>query len=152
MTTSREIITDSPDSTRALAARLADRLTPGDVVALHGELGSGKTCFSQGLAAGLGIDAPVTSPTYTIINEYDSDPPFYHIDLYRLRNEDEACHAGVAECLTAGGIAVVEWADRAPGLFPATTITCTFNAGDADNMRQIKISVPTTHGLDVSEL
>jgi len=151
MTISREIVTDSPDATRNLAAGLAAGLNGGDVIALQGDLGSGKTCFAQGLAAALGIRVPITSPTYTIINEYDACPRFFHIDLYRLQNEDEACLAGVAECLAAGGIAVVEWAERASGLFPDTTIACHFRVGEGDE-RRITITIPASHGFDPSTL
>ena len=95
-------------------------LLPGDVVALVGELGAGKTQFIKGLAAGAGIRRPtyVSSPSFTLINEYEGKIPFYHIDLFRLETEKEAEGLGLEEYLQGIGIAAIEWADKIPSLLP----------------------------------
>ncbi len=110
--------TTSPEETWALAAELADELGPGTVIALHGDLGAGKTCFIQGYAAALGIDDPITSPTYTLIGEYEGRLPLHHIDLYRLSGPEEALGLGLEEYFDANGITAIEWAERAEGLLP----------------------------------
>ena len=110
--------TNSPEETWALAARLADELIPGTVMALHGDLGAGKTCFVQGLAAALGIDEPITSPTYTLIGEYEGRLPLHHIDLYRISGPEEVLGLGIEEYFDANGITAIEWAERADGLLP----------------------------------
>jgi tRNA threonylcarbamoyladenosine biosynthesis protein TsaE len=112
-------VTRSPAETRRLAARLCRRLPARAVVALHGDLGSGKTCFVQGLAEALGIKAAVTSPTFTLVNEYRGDRPLVHIDLYRLSHPDEVLALGFEEYLLSDGITAVEWPDRAGDLLPA---------------------------------
>jgi tRNA threonylcarbamoyladenosine biosynthesis protein TsaE len=114
----RTVKTHSPEETWELAAELAEELEPGTVIALHGELGAGKTCFIQGYAAALNINEPVTSPTYTLISEYQGRLPLHHIDLYRLSGPEEALGLGLEEYFDAGGITAVEWAERAEGLLP----------------------------------
>ncbi len=114
----RIVETHSPEETWELAAELAAELGPGTVIALHGDLGAGKTCFIQGYAAALGIDEPITSPTYTIIGEYEGRLPLHHIDLYRLSGPEEAIGLGLEEYFDANGITAIEWAERAEGLLP----------------------------------
>ena len=114
----RTVQTNSPEETWALAAELAEELGPGSVIALHGDLGAGKTCFIQGLAAALGIDEPITSPTYTLIGEYEGRLPLHHIDLYRLSGPAEALGLGLEEYFELPGITAIEWAERAEGLLP----------------------------------
>ena len=130
----------SPDQTCAIAADLARQLPPGTVLALHGELGSGKTCFVRGLARALGVTQPVTSPTFTLINEYRSSPPLAHIDLYRLNSPDEALALGLEEYLEPEGITVIEWAERAGDLLPAHTRHIEFEALAQPDHRRIRIS------------
>lgn len=108
-------------------------------MALHGDLGSGKTCFVQGLAESLGVTTPVTSPTFTIACEYPGAVPLYHVDLYRLDGADEALRAGLDEYLQGDGITVIEWAERAAALLPADTIHVRFTAGEAPDERLIEI-------------
>jgi tRNA threonylcarbamoyladenosine biosynthesis protein TsaE len=110
----------SPADTFRLGRRLGALLRPGDVLALAGELGAGKTCLIRGLAAGAGVDrsAAVSSPTFTLVNEYPGRVPFYHVDLYRLGSAEEADGLGLEECLGGAGVAAVEWADRYPSLLP----------------------------------
>jgi tRNA threonylcarbamoyladenosine biosynthesis protein TsaE len=109
-------------ATMALSAVLGVRAWPGMVLTLEGPLGAGKTVFARGLAVGLGIGGPVTSPSYPIIQEYRGRLDFFHMDWYRLGGEDEVLETGAAELLDSGGVSLVEWPDRAPELFDAETI------------------------------
>jgi tRNA threonylcarbamoyladenosine biosynthesis protein TsaE len=106
--------TNSPDETEELGRGLAERLTPGDVLALVGELGSGKTRFVQGIARGLDIRGYIKSPSFTIINIYEGGRlPLYHIDLFRISSSGELDGLGLEEYIYGKGISVIEWADRA---------------------------------------
>ncbi len=108
-----EFITHSPAETEAVGARLAALLTPGTVIAYRGDLGAGKTAFTRGLARGLGIRESVTSPTYTIVNEYLSGRiPLFHFDMYRLGSEDELFDIGWEDYLDRGGVCAVEWSEN----------------------------------------
>ena len=110
--------TSSPEQTRELGAALGRLLGPSSVVLLHGELGAGKTCFTQGLARGLEVaeDEPVTSPSYTLMNPYAGRLPFYHFDLYRLVSVEDLVDLGFEDYLHGAGVTVIEWADRFPQL------------------------------------
>lgn len=118
-----DFISHSEAQTRRLGARLAPLLTPGDVLALVGNLGSGKTRWIQGVCEGLGITDPVISPTFTLINEYQGRYPVYHIDLYRLADTSEFATFGLEDYLYGFGISLIEWADRAKNLLPAEYLT-----------------------------
>ncbi|NBJ71563.1 tRNA (adenosine(37)-N6)-threonylcarbamoyltransferase complex ATPase subunit type 1 TsaE [Roseburia sp. 1XD42-34] len=102
-----EITTNTEDTTIHLGEKLAMLLSPGDVVTLEGNLGTGKTTFTKGIAAGLGVKRNVSSPTFTIIKEYEGEIPFYHMDVYRLENSEE--DIGFDEYFNGEGITVVEW-------------------------------------------
>ena len=116
------ITSHSPGETFAFGERIAATLRAGDVLALCGDLGAGKTHFVKGLAAGLGVAASVTSPTFTLIHEYPAGRlPLYHLDFYRLESEDDALRIGFEEYLDAGGVLAIEWADKFPALLPAHT-------------------------------
>ena len=104
--------------TEQVGACLARRLHAGDVVAMSGDLGAGKTVFIRGLARGLGVTARVTSPTYTVVNEYEGTLPLFHFDMYRLSGEDELYDIGWDDYLKRGGVCAVEWSERATGLLP----------------------------------
>lgn len=114
--------TNSPEETWELAAQLTRELEGGAVLALHGTLGAGKTCFIQGLALALGIDEPVSSPTYTLVCEYQGRLPLYHLDLYRLSGPEEAVALGLEEYMDGAGITAIEWGERAEGLLPPDLI------------------------------
>ena len=108
-----EFITNSPAQTEAVGAKLAEQLAPGAVIAYRGDLGAGKTAFTRGLARGLGILDPVTSPTYTIVNEYLSGRlPLFHFDMYRLRSADDLFDIGWDDYLERGGVCAVEWSEN----------------------------------------
>lgn len=106
-------LTNSPEETEALGAALGRVLEPGAVVAYRGDLGAGKTAFTRGLARGLGCREPVTSPTYTIVNEYLSGRmPLFHFDMYRLRSADDLFDIGWEDYLDRGGVCAVEWSEN----------------------------------------
>ena len=106
-------LTYSPEETEALGAALGRALRPGTVVAYRGDLGAGKTAFTRGLAKGLGCREPVTSPTYTIVNEYLSGRmPLFHFDMYRLRSADDLFDIGWEDYLDRGGVCAVEWSEN----------------------------------------
>ena len=108
-----EFITNSPIETEAVGTALAQRLAPGTIVAYRGDLGAGKTAFTRGLARGLGYAEPVTSPTYTIVNEYlGGRLPLFHFDMYRLSSSDDLWDIGWEDYLERGGICAVEWSEN----------------------------------------
>ena len=122
------------------AADFARGLAPGAVVALYGELGAGKTCFVRGMAGVLGVTSPVTSPTYTLVNEYEGSTRLVHIDLYRIHDPADALGFGLEEYIERpDSITVIEWADRAEALIPAHAVRVTLAAGDAQSIRVITI-------------
>jgi tRNA threonylcarbamoyladenosine biosynthesis protein TsaE len=134
----------SPEDTQAIGERLGARLEAGDVVACIGELGTGKTCFLQGLARGLGVQADVTSPTFVLINQYRGRLPVYHVDAYRTESLTELVDQGVEELFHGDGVVVVEWADKLLPLLPPHAITVTIT-GLGDEPRQIVIEGPREH-------
>jgi tRNA threonylcarbamoyladenosine biosynthesis protein TsaE len=112
--------TKSTSETIRIGKSIGSLLMPGDVVALVGELGTGKTQFIKGLATGVGVGKPtyISSPSFTLINEYAGKVPFYHIDLFRLKSEKEAEELGLEEYFQGGGITAIEWADKIPSFLP----------------------------------
>jgi len=120
-----EFFSNSPEETISLGKQIALNLKEGSVVALNGTLGSGKTCLSKGIALGLGFNENLTSPTYTIINEYkkDGSPILYHIDAYRLNNEKDFEDIGGLETIYSSGISIIEWSERLTTILPKNTIT-----------------------------
>lgn len=131
----------SPEETRRLGATLAANLQPGAVVLLRGDLGAGKTCFVQGLAEGLGGHDVVTSPTYALVQEYDTTPPLAHADLYRLESTAAVLALGLEEWIEAGHILAVEWGERAPGLWPPDAWQVHLLPGDdGENSRKLLFS------------
>ena len=108
-------LTNSPEETEALGERLAKVLRPGTVLAYRGDLGAGKTAFTRGLARGLGYREAVTSPTYTIVNEYlGGRLPLFHFDMYRLRSDDDLWDIGWEDYLDRNGVCAVEWSENVP--------------------------------------
>ena len=117
-----EFVTECEQETEALGERLAGRLEPGAVVAFTGDLGAGKTAFTRGLARGLGCTGRVTSPTFTVVNEYEGRLPLFHFDLYRLEGEDALYDVGWEDYLDRGGVCAVEWSERAEAALPRETV------------------------------
>ena len=108
-----EFMTHSPEETERVGAALGKILTPGTILAYRGDLGAGKTAFTRGLARGLGYSEPVTSPTYTIVNEYlGGRLPLFHFDMYRLQSSDDLWDIGWEDYLERGGVCAVEWSEN----------------------------------------
>ena len=135
-----EYITHSPEETRALGARLADALQGGEVIAFTGDLGAGKTAFVSGMAQALGVDERVTSPTFTIVNEYEGGRlPLFHFDMYRLGSADELFHIGWEDYLARGGVCAVEWSENVDEAIEDDAIRISINRGADENSRVITI-------------
>ncbi len=134
-------ISSSLEETISFGKKMGKALKAGDVIALSGELGSGKTWFTKGIALGMGIPAEaVTSPSFTLVNEYDGRLfKLFHIDAYRLRDKTDFLSAGLDEYFYRDGIAVMEWADRWPEILPDNTIAIRLSIMD-ENRRKITIS------------
>ena len=126
--------------TEAFGERLAKRLRPGDVVAYTGSLGMGKTALTRGLARGLGCKARVTSPTFTIVNEYGGDVPLFHFDMYRLGSSDELYDIGWDDYLARGGVCAVEWSERVADALPENAVRVDIARGETDNTRVITVT------------
>ncbi len=142
-----EIRSQDPEHTRAAGARLAAGLGPGAVVALYGDLGSGKTVFVQGMARSLGVMTLPRSPTFSLVNEYSGRLPLYHVDLYRVRDAREALASGLGEYLEQDdGITVVEWAERIEDLLPGDVVRVRFSAGAGENERIMTIETGPRNG------
>lgn len=132
----KEFITNSPEETVALGKEFAEKLSPGDIVCLKGELGAGKTHFVKGMAEALGIDRKeVSSPTFTLINEYAGEQMLYHFDCYRLNSPREALEIGVDEYLYGEGISVIEWPERIESLIPPEAIWISIEAPDRNTRK-----------------
>ena len=135
-----EYVSNSPAETEALGAALAGRLKPGAVVAFSGDLGAGKTAFVRGLARGLGIPERVTSPTFTIVNEYEGGRlPLFHFDMYRLSSSDELFDIGWEDYLERGGVCAVEWSENVSDALEGDCIRVDIRRGAHDNQRLIRI-------------
>ena len=132
------MITKSAAETRALGEKLAGRLKPGDVLLLEGDLGAGKSELTRGIAKGLGVTETVTSPSFTILNVYESGRcPLYHFDWYRLESAEELYELGMDEYLGGDGIAVVEWPGRCPDAVPEGAVRIRMTAA-GENERMIE--------------
>jgi tRNA threonylcarbamoyladenosine biosynthesis protein TsaE len=117
------VITSSPERTWQIGELLGSRLGPGDTVCLYGDLGSGKTNFAYGIAKGLHVQEQyITSPTFTFINEYQGRIPFYHIDLYRLKEPGDLENIGFEEYIGSNGVTVIEWAEKAEDELPGSCL------------------------------
>jgi tRNA threonylcarbamoyladenosine biosynthesis protein TsaE len=110
--------------------------------AFHGEMGTGKTTFIHALCEAMDVKDVITSPTFSIINQYktEDEQTIYHMDLYRIKDENEAINAGVEDCLYSGNICLIEWPEKAPGIFPDKTLHVTITSID-DNTRKLKINL-----------
>jgi tRNA threonylcarbamoyladenosine biosynthesis protein TsaE len=139
----RRYVSRGPEDTREIGCRIGRLLKPGDIVGLYGELGAGKTTMVKGIAGALGImDREIMSASYTIISEYASEPPFIHVDLYRIESFDEAEDIGLWEQIGGHGISVIEWAEKLEGLLPDDTIRVSIVAA-GETERDIRV-----YGID----
>ena len=145
-----EIISTSAGQTQKIARSIGEKLKAGDILALSGELGSGKTCFTGGLAGGLGIDEKyqITSPTFTLINEYPGRCRLHHFDVYRLKGCSDFEDLGYEEYFDGKGVAVIEWAEKIKQVLPVQTVFIQFEYLD-ENRRRIII---TGQGKKLNEL
>lgn len=129
----REIITHSMEETMQLGEELGLSASPGDVFALSGELGSGKTVVAKGVAAGLGIPDEITSPSFTLLEVYQGRLALYHFDLYRIDRDEEFDHLGFEEYWEGNGVSVIEWAERAGTRLPAGAVRISLEySGEAE--------------------
>lgn len=138
MTRRLSLATASPSATMELGRKIGELLGQGSIVALIGELGCGKTCFAKGLCTGLGISRKqVTSPTFTLVNEYVGRLPVLHLDLYRIDSVRGALEAGILDYLTRAepGVAIIEWADRVAPLLPDSYLEVAFTIVSARRRR-----------------
>ena len=136
-----EIITNSPAETEAAGAALAAELKPGSVIAFTGDLGAGKTAFTRGLARGLGVEERVTSPTFTIVNEYEGGRlPLFHFDMYRLGSADELFDIGWEDYLARGGVCAVEWSENVADALERDTVRVDIRRGGEESRRVITIT------------
>lgn len=144
------IQTKSTSETIRIGRSIGKYLRPGDVVALVGELGIGKTQFIKGLASGVGIGRPtyISSPSFTLINEYPGRVPFYHLDLFRLEQEKEAEELGLEDYFQRRGIIAIEWADKIPSLLPKEMLLVHFTF-TGTNTRTLKITGKGTQYLNL---
>lgn len=131
--------TTSATETKALAAALAELARPGDLLLLAGDLGAGKTAFTQGYGAALGVDDLITSPTYTLVNSYEGRLELNHLDVYRLDALAEVADLGVFEMLDEGGVTVIEWGDSVSPVLPADYLEVRFTFGDDDDERSLEL-------------
>jgi tRNA threonylcarbamoyladenosine biosynthesis protein TsaE len=136
------IASRSPEETEAAGERLAASLGSGDVVALTGELGTGKTCFTQGVARGLGVTGRAVSPTFVLVNEHRGRLPVHHVDAYRTDSLTELLDLGIEELFDGDGVTIVEWADKLLPLLPPRTVHVRIE-GVGDEPRTITIRRPT---------
>ena len=135
-----EFITHSPEETEKIGEALAKSLQPGTILAYRGDLGAGKTAFTRGLARGLGCKETVTSPTYTIVNEYlGGRLPLFHFDMYRLASSDDLWDIGWEDYLERGGVCVVEWSENVADALPSDAIIVSIARGEKDNERIITV-------------
>ena len=133
--------TNSPEETEALGASLAQELEPGAVLAFTGDLGAGKTAFVRGLARGLGCPGRVTSPTFTIVNEYEGGRlPLFHFDMYRLGSAAELFDIGWEDYLARGGVCAVEWSENVAEALEADCLRVDIRRGERDNQRIITVT------------
>lgn len=143
------IETESAQQTRSVAARLASFVRPGDVLSLTGDLGAGKTTFTQGLAEALRCETRPTSPTFTIVHEYDCVLPLYHFDAYRLAGPEELERLGFEEYFYGQGLSVIEWGDKVTRLLPPETLSIAFTYSAAgDCRRKLKLEATSGHWLE----
>lgn len=145
----KEIITKSPEQTFEVGRKLGERLEPGAVICLSGEMGAGKTAITQGIVKGVGIEDYVTSPTYTIVNEYDGKIPIYHFDVFRIEDGEELYEIGLDEYLCRQGICIIEWASYIEEFLPEEYLWIDIQKGEDFQDRLLHMKA---HGTSYEEL
>ncbi len=138
-------ISSSPEDTYALGKRLGEKAVPGEIICLNGDLGVGKTVFTKGFAAGLGIVEPVNSPTFTIVKQYDTGRmPMYHFDVYRIGDVSEMEEVGYEDCFFGEGVTLIEWSARITEILPPHVTTVTIEKDLEKGFDYRKITVEET--------
>ncbi len=139
-----KIISNSSDETEQIGAKIGEKLTGTEVIALFGGLGMGKTAFTRGLCSALEINEGVSSPTFALVNEYSGKFKVYHFDMYRVDTWDDLYSTGFFDYI-GNGILVIEWSENIEGALPENTVRITINRGDSDNQRIFEIE-----GVDIN--
>lgn len=137
-----EFITHNIEETINIGKQIGELCNPGDIICLVGDLGTGKTHLTKGIALGLGIEEPITSPTFTIVNEYDSGRiKLYHFDVYRVNDPDEIYAIGFDEYIFSNGVSIIEWANYIESLIPEEYMSINISKlpSESENFRKIKI-------------
>ena len=147
----RNLHSNSEVQTEALGERLAARLRVGDVLALYGDLGSGKTTLVRGMARGLGSADPVSSPTFVLLHVYEGRLPLYHFDAWRLAGPQDLTAIGAEDYLEGDGVAVVEWSERAQGLLPGERLEIHLERGAAPEQRRLRLVGLGQRGAEILE-
>ncbi len=146
-----ELVTHSAQETFDIGTRLGALLAPGDTVCLEGDLGSGKTCLTQGIGHGMGVNDVITSPTFVLINEYTPSQRgarLYHVDLYRIEHEDDLVTLGLEDYIYGNGITVIEWAERARDYMPRARLWVTLTYLDPHS-RRLRFEATGAHYQEV---
>lgn len=140
----REFLTRSPEETEALGEKIAERLNGGEVIALFGEMGAGKTALTRGIARGLGVSGGVSSPTFALVHEYRGRLPVYHFDMYRIGSWDDLYSTGFFDYLDSGGVLIVEWSENIENALPENAVRLHLRRGETDSQR-----ILTLEGMDL---
>ena len=144
MTRSMRLNTYSPEQTQSIGRLIGEKARPGDVYLLSGPLGAGKTCLTQGLARGLGVEGYVRSPTFVLMTRHHGRLTLHHIDLYRIGSPAEAWDLGLDEQLFDSGVCVIEWAERAEELLPEDALWLEFSYGESGDEREIVLDTESS--------
>ncbi|RKD23576.1 tRNA threonylcarbamoyladenosine biosynthesis protein TsaE [Caminicella sporogenes DSM 14501] len=147
----RKIISRSVEETKKIGYRLGKLLEKGDVVCLTGDLGAGKTTFTKSIARGLDVEEDVTSPTFTIINEYNGRLPVYHFDVYRINDIEEMYEIGFEEYFYGEGVCIVEWASKIEEIIPNKHLWIEIRLGDNENSREFYFKPSSNHFKKILE-
>ncbi len=131
----REFITRSPEETEALGEKIAEKLGGGEVLALFGEMGAGKTALTRGIARGLGVTVGVSSPTFALVHEYRGRLPVYHFDMYRIEGWDDLYSTGFFDYLDSGGVLIIEWSENIENALPENAVRIHLRQGETENQR-----------------
>ncbi|MCR1898903.1 tRNA (adenosine(37)-N6)-threonylcarbamoyltransferase complex ATPase subunit type 1 TsaE [Irregularibacter muris] len=136
----KEFITYSPQQTFELGQRIGEKSLPGTVICLSGEMGAGKTALTQGIVKGIGIEDYVTSPTYTLVNEYYGDIPVYHFDVFRIEDVEELDEIGFDEYLYGQGVVIIEWPSQILESLPKEYLWISIDKGEKEDQRILKLT------------
>ncbi len=136
----QQITTTSPEETEKLGERIAEKLNGGEVIALFGGMGMGKTAFTRGLSRGLGIPNGVSSPTFALVHEYHGRLPVYHFDMFRVNGWEDLYSTGFFDYLESGGVLVIEWSENIEAALPEDSIRIEIRQGAQENERVFSIS------------